>query len=153
VTPETLRRLDELFRSEPVLCGGSVPAAEIELAERLVGKAFPADYWEFIERYGGAMVESLPILGLRQAEVMGDDTFSVVDVTARFRADCWYPTDNWVVISMDLAGNPIGLTSEGEVWVSDHDTGEIRMLAATFEGFVIQLLDDGAGPVSSDTKN
>jgi len=72
---------------------------------------------------------------------MGDDTFSVVDVTMRFRSDGWEPTNEWVVISVDLAGNPIGLTAGGDVWISDHDAGETRMLAATFEEFVIQLLE------------
>jgi hypothetical protein len=62
-------------------------------------------------------------------------------VTARFRADKWEPTDEWAVVSMDLAGNPIGLTSEGEVWVSDHDSGETRKVATTFEEFVVQMLD------------
>ena len=32
-------------------------------------------------------------------------------------------TDEWAVISMDLGGNPIGLTSTGEVWISDHESG------------------------------
>jgi hypothetical protein len=142
VNPETIRRLDELFSTMPVLLGGPVPSSEIDSAEQHVGVKFTSDYREFLERYGGAMVGSLPMLGLRQAEGMADDTFSVVDVTARFRADQWEPTNEWVVISMDLAGNPIGLTSEGEVWVSDHDSGETRRVARTFEEFVIQLLDE-----------
>jgi hypothetical protein len=141
VSPETIRRLDDLFGSAPVLCGGPASAGEISAAEQRVGAKFESGYRDFLERYGGAMVGSLPILGLRQAEVMADDCFSVADVTARFRADGWKPTEEWVVISMDLAGNPIGLTSGGEVWVSDHDAGEIRMVAPTFEDFVLQLLD------------
>lgn len=142
MNPETIRRLDELFSTMPVLLGGPVPSREIDSAEQYVGVKFTPEYREFLERYGGAMVGSLPVLGLRQAEVMADDTFSVVDVTARFRADEWEPTDDWAVISMDLAGNPIGLTSSGEVWVSDHDAGETRRVAPTFEDFVVQLLDE-----------
>jgi hypothetical protein len=63
-----------------------------------------------------------------------------IDVTARFRADGWTPTDEWVVISMDLAGNPIGLTASGEVWISDHGAGAIAMISGTFEGFVLRQL-------------
>ena len=142
MNPETIRRLDELFSTMPVLLGGPVPSSEIDRAEQQVGVEFTPDYREFLERYGGAMVGSLPMLGLRQAEVMADDTFSVVDVTARFRADKWEPTDEWAIISMELTGNPIGLTSEGEVWVSDHESGETRRVAATFEEFLVQLLDE-----------
>ena len=137
---ETTRRLDQLFMSMPVLVGGPAPAGEIDAAERHVGMKFDADYREFLERYGGAVVGSLPIFGLKRAEVMAEDTFGVVEVTARFRADRWSPTDEWVVISMDLAGNPIGLTKQGEVWISDHDSGETRMVARTFEDFVGKLL-------------
>lgn len=140
--PETIRRLDELFSTMPVLLGGPVASREIAGAEQQVGVKFTPDYRQFLERYGGAMLGSLPVLGVRQAEVMADDTFSVVDVTARFRADKWEPTDEWAVISIDLAGNPIGLTSEGEVWVSDHDSGQTIKVAATFEEFVLQLLDE-----------
>jgi len=138
--PETVRRLDELFSTSPVLLGGGpVSAAEIDAAEQQVGLKFASDYREFVERYGGAIVGSLPVIGLRQAEVMGPET--VAEITAQFRADGWEPTDEWVVISVDLAGNPIGLTSGGEVWVSDHDFGETVMVAPTFEEFVVQLLD------------
>lgn len=141
MTPQTLQRLDRLFDSYPVLLGGAVPVGEIDVAEQRIGMAFAPDYREFIERYGGAVVGSLPVLGLRQAEVMGDDTFSVVDVTDRFRSDGWSPTEHWAVISMDLAGNPIGLSSDGAVWVSDHDAGEVIMIARTFEDFIVSLLD------------
>jgi hypothetical protein len=140
VNPETFRRLDELFQTMPVLLGGPVSTLEIDAAEQRVGIKFAPAYRDFLARYGGAVVGSLPILGLRRAEVMGDDTYSVTDVTSRFRADGWSPTEEWVVISVDLAGNPIGLTAEGEVWISDHDAGETRMVAHTFEEFVVHQL-------------
>jgi hypothetical protein len=141
VKAEVVRRLDQLFMSTPVLAGGVVPPEEIEAAERLVGMKFDDDYREFLERYGGAMVGSVPILGLRHAEVMGDET--VVEVTSRFRAQGWKPTEDWVVISVDLGGNPIGLSAKGEVWVSDHDFGGTAMLFTTFNEFVEALLTSG----------
>lgn len=141
MSSETIRRLDELFRSMPVLLGGSVPLDEIEAAEKRVGLKFSAAYREFLERYGGAMVGSLPVFGLRKAEVMADDAFSVADMTARFRSDGWQLTSQWVVVSMDLAGNPIGLTEKGEVRISDHDAGAQRLVAGSFEDFIVDLLD------------
>ncbi|MBU1221214.1 SMI1/KNR4 family protein [Myxococcota bacterium] len=136
---KTILRLNEQFNESPILFGGPVTSSEIDQAEKHIGVKFPLDYREFIELYGGAIVGSLPIIGLRQAEVMGDDT--VVSVTDTFRVDKWYPTTEWAVISVDLGGNPIGLNSKGEVWLSDHDFGEIIMIAPTFEDFLIQLLD------------
>ena len=140
--PDTIKRLDDLYSSMPVLAAGKVPSTDVDRAEQVVGVSFDRDYREFVVRYGGAVVGSLPVLGLRKAEVMGDDSYSVVDVTARFRSDGWIPTEDWVVISIDLAGNPIGLTAEGEVWTSDHDAGETRIVARSFEDFVLKLLDE-----------
>lgn len=142
MAPSTKQRLDELFNAMPVLLGGPTEINEIEVAERLVGMKLPTDYRLFLERYGGAIVGSLPILGLRRAEAMADDLYSVVELTSRFRADGWESTNDWVVISVDLGGNPIGLNSLGEVWVSDHDSGETVRLAPTFEDFLIQLLNE-----------
>ncbi len=141
MTPETVQRLDKLFTSMPVLVGGAAPRDDIDLAEQRIGMKFDPDYREFLKRYGGAIVGSLPVLGLRQAEAMGDDTFSVVDVTVQFRLDGWTATNQWIVISIDLAGNPIGLSPSGTVWIADHDVGETRIIAPSFEDFVVQLLD------------
>lgn len=137
---KTIFRLKKRFLESPILMGGPVPSSEIDLAEKHIGLKFPSDYREFIERFGGAMVGSLPVLGLRQAEVMGDD--SVVSATETFLADHWFPTAEWIVISIDLGGNPIGLNSKGEVWCSDHDFGEITMLCASFDEFLNKLLDE-----------
>ncbi|MCA9676185.1 MAG: SMI1/KNR4 family protein [Kofleriaceae bacterium] len=142
MTPETIARLDELFASMPVLLGGARSREEVDDAQERVGVRFDPDYREFLVRYGGGIVGSLPILGVSRAEAMSKDEWSVVAVTARFRADGWTPTERWVVVSVDLAGNPVGVDSEGTVWISDHDAGEVRVVATTFEGFIVQLLDE-----------
>lgn len=137
----TIRRLDDLFSGIPILVSGPVPDGDIAVAEQRLGRPFVPDYRWFVRRYGGAMVGCLPVLGLRQAEVMGDDLYSVVDVTTRFRNDGWHPTEDWLVISVDGFGNPIGIADDGRVWTSDHDTGEVRAVASSFEDFLLHLLD------------
>lgn len=130
--------------NEPILIGGPVSKNEILAAEQTLGVVLVPDHREFIERYGAAMVGSLPVLGLRKAKVMGN-TWSFVDVTQRFRRKQWPATEGWVVISMDLAGNPIGIPADGRdhsVYISDHDAAEILVVAGDFEAFVNQLLDD-----------
>ncbi len=57
--------------------------------------------------FGGAMVGPYPIFGLRPVEVMGDNHWSVVDVTRRYRIDGVAGTEDWVVFSEDHAGNPV----------------------------------------------
>jgi hypothetical protein len=37
---------------------------------------------------------------------------------------------------VDHAGNPVGIDSEGRVWISDHDARAVQLLADTFEGYV-----------------
>lgn len=138
----TIDRLQALFDQLPVLEGGVVPQEEIDLAEQALGVKFAPEYRGFLSEYGGAMVGSLPVLGLRRAEVMGDDLYSVVEVTRRFRDDGWKPTEEWSVVSVDASGNPIGISKDGQIWISDHDTGEVKVIASCFEDFVLSLLDE-----------
>ena len=141
MTPRTVQRLDDKFASMPGLVAETVPTEEeIDAAEQQVGQRFSPQYRDFVLRYGGAMVGSLPVFGLRTAEVMGDDD-SVIAVTAHFRTQRWPGSESWAVISVDLAGNPIGLAADGSVWISDHDAGEILLIAPSFEAFVLGVLD------------
>lgn len=149
LSPETVRRLDELFRAQPLLFGGTATADDVAAAERSLGTTFDPCYAEFLTRYGAAMVGSLPVYGVRCAEVMGDEL--VVDVTMRFRRAGWPNTEDWIVISTDLGGNPIGLTTLGEVFTFDHDFDGTHRIAPTFETFLMDQLTErrtaaGAGP-------
>ena len=92
---DTFLNLDKLFERMPVLKAGEpVSTQEIDDAERRIGIPLPLDYREFVQRYGGAIVGSLPVLGLRHAEAMPRRAFSVVDMTKRMRADRWEPPTN-----------------------------------------------------------
>jgi SMI1 / KNR4 family (SUKH-1) len=97
------------------------------------------DYKEFIRRYGGAIVGPFPIYGLREVEPMGDES-TLLEVTKIFRQQPWPGVENWAVISMDHAGNPVGLDAEGKVWISDHDFGAIQLLAPNFEAYLQRCL-------------
>lgn len=59
-----------------------------------------------------------------------------VEVTKRFRQKDWPDADKWAVISMDHAGNPIGLDQVGKVWISDHEEGAVQVLANDFETYL-----------------
>jgi hypothetical protein len=68
----TANRLDDLFAEFPILVSEEGASdSEIDVAEKAIGATFLPDYRWFLRRYGGAMVKSLPVLGLRYSEVMG----------------------------------------------------------------------------------
>lgn len=134
----TWNTIEEMFVRYPFKCAGEVGVVEIDAASEEIGVPFTSDYREFVRRYGGAVVGPYPIFGLRRAEPMGSNEASVVEVTRRFREDGWPGTDAWAIFSRDHAGNPIGLAHDGKVWISDHDAGDVQIIAENFEDYLRQ---------------
>jgi hypothetical protein len=134
---ETWARLDREFSRFPMMKASAASQQEIEEAAEALGCFLQKDYIDFLLRYGGAIVGPYPIFGLHRPPAMGAP-WSFVDVTKQFRADGWKGTCEWCIISEDGFGNPIGVSSDGKVWVSDHDAGQITEIAANFEEFLRQ---------------
>lgn len=139
MTPSTWKALDDEYQAFPILMAGPVPASEVAAVSRSLGLGIPEDYANFLVRYGSAIVGPYPIFGLRRIEPMGTD-WSVIEMNRRFRADGWPGVEEWVLFSQDLGGNPIGLSRDGHVWLSDHDHGGTTEIAPTFEAFLLQAL-------------
>lgn len=133
--PDTWASLDEKFARYPFLRAGTVDSQEVDAASAAVGLQFPEDYREFLLRHGAAIVGPYPILGVRPVEDMGDE-WSVIEVNRRYRSDKWPGVDDWLIVSADHAGNPMGIDKDGRVWVSDHDFGGISPVADSFEEFL-----------------
>src|SRR5262249_16821673 len=132
----TLQRLDIEFTSFPIMKASETPSAdEIHQAANLLGVVFDDDYIVFLERFGGAMVGSLPVFGLRPAAPMGS-RWSVVEITKWFRKEGWRDTDSWYVVSEDGFGNPIGIGTDGRVQRIDHDRMKVEVLAQSFDDFL-----------------
>lgn len=137
-----LRELDAEFADCPMLMADDKPSAEeFEDAIAAINITVGGAYKEFVLRYGGAIVGHLSIIGLRAASAMGCDEASFISVTRRFREERWPGTNNWLVFSIDLSGNPIGIDSTGSIWRSDHDEQRIYKLADSFEEFIGRLLE------------
>lgn len=132
----TWELLNDKFSKFPMMRAGPVAESEINNALASFGFQVDRDYFEFVVRYGGALVGSYPIYGIKQADAMGDDESSVVEITRRFRAEQWLGTERWIVISVDHAGNPIGMDEDGRIWCSDHDAGEVVPIAPSFEEYI-----------------
>jgi len=140
MNPDTWEKLHHEFTSFPMMVAEGVARDEIDAAAGRLGVNFCEEYEEFLERYGAAMVNQYPVLGLRQAEVMGNDAWSVLEVTQRFRDDGWPGVEAWYIVSIVGAGNPIGLDPSGRVLVSDHNVGSIEEVAESFERFLVGIL-------------
>ncbi len=67
---------------------------------------------------------------------MGGKEGLVFDETHHYRKQGWPGTDEWLVFSWDLAGNPIGLDKDGKVWICDHDFGGVQLLEDNFESYL-----------------
>ena len=134
---ETMARLTKKLSESPILRAETLPCeAEIDDASSELGVPFSSDYREFLLKFGAAMVGAYPIFGLRPVEAMGDDSWSVVAMTKRFRDDKVPLADGWVIVSIDHAGNPVGMDRDGSIWIHDHDFGGVTSLAKDFEEYV-----------------
>jgi|APCry1669189070_1035195.scaffolds.fasta_scaffold71391_1 hypothetical protein len=133
---DTLNALDTMFRESPVMRAGTATPEEVDQLESSIGFRLSDDYREFVEKFAGAIVGPFSVYGVKASDAMGDDESSAIEVTNRFRADGWTGTTDWLVISMDHSGNPVGLDADGKVWISDHDAGAIQELAPSFEDYL-----------------
>lgn len=138
MTEDTWRRLEEDYADFPDGRGSGEPVTEEEIrrAESALGLMIPPDYREVLLGWGGTMAGSYPLYGLRPVTIMGN-SWSLVERTQRYRAMKWPGIENWLVISTDGYGNPIGIDPQGRVLRSEHDAAfEITELAPSFEAFL-----------------
>jgi hypothetical protein len=132
-------RLKTLFQRHPILVAGGVPARELDKLERYCGFALPDDYKHFVIDYGGAIVGPYPIYGLRRAHPMGNNDGSAIEVTERYRSQKTPGIENWLIISMDLSGSPIGLLDTGEIWLADCEWNTVEKISPDFETFLREV--------------
>ena len=138
---ETHDLLNRQFDRCPFTKAEELPTdTEIDQAQITLGCQFHKDYIEFLQVYGGGIVGSLDIYGLRPAEMMGDNWWSVVDLTIHFRQNDYPHTDEWYIISGDGFGNPIGVSNDGKVLCYDFDSGRLYEEAPDFEAFLLKQL-------------
>lgn len=142
MTPETANRLQRWVTRYPNAVGGPASEAEVAAAERRLNASLPPDFREFLLRYCTALVEGYSIYGLRPEELIMGPQQMLVEQTSLHR-NTWLPPHlkGMVAISADSAGNPIGfLPDDVRVHVWDHDTGEILVLAESFDAWLGKIL-------------
>lgn len=137
MTPATIAILDEICASYPFLFAGPASEDEIVNTEKCIGMAFSPGYRAFLHRYGGALIGTFAILGVKPYE--GYET--VTEYTQRCRDEGWLATDGWLVVAVDGAGNPIGIAADGSIWISEHDGGSaVSKLADSFDEWLAALV-------------
>ncbi len=67
---------------------------------------------------------------------MGDDSWSVLEMTKRFREENVPEANGWIIVSTDQAGNPVEMDRDGAIWIHDHDFGGVARLTKNFEGYL-----------------
>ena len=119
--------------------GAPTPVAELHQACAELGVPVPPDYAEFVARYGGCYV-GVSVYGLINSA--SEEQRSVVELTRSFR-ESWHPLlDDALVFSFDGSDNPLWFDREGRVLLSDHDNGEVVVLAEDFATLLEDCVDD-----------
>ena len=133
---ETFAAIAAMISEFPVMAAQDLPDEdEVESASRELGVDFPDDYRELVLRFGGIMIGPYPIFGLRPVATMGDQRWSIVNITKEVREIIPIVSD-WCVFSEDHAGNPIGFDGSGRVWIYDHDFEKTEPIATDFESYL-----------------
>ena len=138
---EIVQRLEEYFAKNSILRGNPASEAAISAAERQLGCKFAPEYAEFLRLFGCGVVGPDPVFGIGAdaVDAMGSED-DVVTQTKQFRAQHWPGLTDWYVISVDGRGNPIGVGPDGRVRLSDHDVGDVTVIAENFESFLAKNL-------------
>ncbi|MFC4301958.1 SMI1/KNR4 family protein [Cohnella boryungensis] len=132
-----MERLKAFLHREDTSTLVGVPASQEEIAEaqRQLNIQFHEDYVHFIRTFGGAFA-GIAVHAFVNGSSIGKET--VVDLTLEFREQLKeLPYAEVVrtgyVISIDGSGDPIIIDREGKVCICYHDTGEMKVLADSFE--------------------
>jgi hypothetical protein len=141
MTDMVWRQLEAYFAQYPADTAEPGSEAEVNELVALLGRPLPSDYREFLLRHGAALVGQYPIYGVSHMPGMGASRKRADDVKEEFRRGGWPYADEWLMVSADGCGNPIGIADDGRVLVWDHDFGGIYELGSNFEDFLCRELD------------
>ncbi|MFC9774369.1 SMI1/KNR4 family protein [Paenibacillus chitinolyticus] len=125
-------------KDNSTLVGSPASQEEIAHGEQQLNVSFHEDYSHFIRMFGGAYA-GLAVHAFSNGSSLGNET--VVDLTLGFREQFkGLPFAEVLrtgyVISMDGSGNPILINQSGQVFICDHDTGEMELIADSFEALI-----------------
>jgi len=135
-----IERLQDFFRKNPITLGEPSTAEELLLVEQAMQLKLDETHRYLLLHYGGVVIGGIRIYGLKNAELVGNETF--VELTNNFKEQISIETQQYV-ISVDDMGNPILIdTVTCEVILYNHDIGSYEKLFDSLEDFILSKLVD-----------
>ena len=133
-----IERLQDFFRKNPITVGAPSTADELLFVEQTMQLKLDETHRYLLLHYGGVVIGDIRIYGLKNAELVSNETF--VELTDDFREQMSIETQQYV-ISVDDMGNPILIdTATREVILYNHDIGAYEKLFDSLEELILGKL-------------
>ena len=133
-----IERLQDFFQKNPITMGAPSTADELLLVEQTMQLKLDETHRYLLLHYGGVVIGDIRIYGLKNAELVGDETF--VELTNNFKEQMSIEAQQYV-ISVDDMGNPILIdTVTREVILYNHDIGVYEKLFNSLEDLILSKL-------------
>ncbi|WP_404982264.1 SMI1/KNR4 family protein [Capnocytophaga granulosa] len=138
MNPTLIKKLQDFFQENPITVGEPSTADELLLVEQTMQLKLDETHRYLLLHYGGVVIGDIHIYGLKNAELVGNETF--VELTNDFREQISIEAQQYV-ISVDDMGNPILVdTTTREVILYNHDIGVYEKLFNSLEDLILSKL-------------
>ena len=139
MNPTLIKKLQDFFQKNPITIGEPSTADELLLVEQTMQLKLDETHRYLLLHYGGVVIRDIRIYGLKNAELVGDETF--VELTNDFKEQISIEAQQYV-ISVDDMGNPILIdTVTREVILYNHDIGAYEKLFDSLEDLILSKLN------------
>ena len=139
MNPTLIKKLQDFFQKNPITVGEPSTADELLLVEQTMQLKLDETHRYLLLHYGGVVIRDIRIYGLKNAELVGDETF--VELTNDFREQMSIEAQQYV-ISVDDMRNPILIdTATREVILYNHDIGAYEKLFDSLEDLILSKLN------------
>ena len=133
-----IEKLQDFFQTNPITVGEPSTAEELFLVEQAMQLKLDETHRYLLLHYGGVVIGDIRIYGLKNAELVGDETF--VELTNDFKEQMSIEAQQYV-ISVDDMGNPILIdTVTHEIILYNHDIGAYEKLFDSLEDLILSKL-------------
>ena len=133
-----IEKLQDFFQKNPITMGAPSTADELLLVEQTMQLKLDETHRYLLLHYGGVVIGDIRIYGLKNTELIGDETF--VELTDDFREQMSIEAQQYV-ISVDDTGNPILIdTVTYEIILYNHDIGAYEKLFDSLEELILSKL-------------
>ena len=139
MNPTLIKKLQDFFQKNPITAGEPSTADELLFVEQTMQLKLDETHRYLLLHYGGVVIRDIRIYGLKNAELVGDETF--VELTNDFKEQMSIEAQQYV-ISVDDMGNPILIdTATREVILYNHDIGSYEKLFDSLEELILSKLN------------